>query len=67
MEPGHGKLVLNGKSIGNGQTLDFSDTLDVVSITADSLKLGKNGAYRIDYYRVEEVPDSNLNDTLHLQ
>ena len=51
-----GKLVLNGKSIGNGQTLDFSDTLDVVSLTADSLKLGKNGAYRIDYYRVKEVP-----------
>ena len=53
-----GKLVLNGKSIGNGQTLDFSDTLDVVSLTADSLKLGKHGAYRIDYYRVKEVPDS---------
>lgn len=63
-----GKLVLNGKSIGNGQTLDFSDTLDVVSITADSLKLGKNGAYRIDYYRVEEVPvlgeDKALLDSL---
>lgn len=56
-----GKLVLNGKSIGNGQTLDFSDTLDVVSLTADSLKLGKNGAYRIDYYRVKEVPDLSKN------
>lgn len=63
-----GKLVLNGKSIGNGQTLDFSDTLDVVSLTADSLKLGKNGAYRIDYYRVKEVPvldkDKALLDSL---
>ena len=63
-----GKLVLSGKSIGNGQTLDFSDTLDVVSLTADSLKLGKNGAYRIDYYRVKEVPvlgkDKALLDSL---
>ena len=54
-----GKLVLNG---------DFSDTLDVVSLTADSLKLGKNGAYRIDYYRVKEVPvlgkDKALLDSL---
>ena len=38
-----GKLVLTGKSIGNGQTIDFTDTLEIVELTADSMKLGKGG------------------------
>ena len=30
-------LVLTGKSIGNGQTIDMADTLLIVSVNADSL------------------------------
>ena len=30
-------LVLTGKSIGNGQTIDMTDTLLIVSVSADSL------------------------------
>ena len=30
-------LVLTGKSIGNGQTIDMADTLLIVSVSADSL------------------------------
>lgn len=50
-----GKLVLKGKSIGNGQTIDFSDTLEVVVLTADSMRLAGNNSYQA-YYRVKEVP-----------
>ena len=32
-------LVLNGKSIGNALTIEFSDTLTVEKLTADSLVL----------------------------
>lgn len=58
------KLVLNGKSIGNGQTIDFSDTLDIVTLTPDSLKVGKYGAYRRDYYRVTEIPVAPKKNSL---
>lgn len=50
------QLVLNGKSIGNKQTLDFSDTLDVIVLTADSMRLVKHGSYCIEYYRVNKIP-----------
>lgn len=33
------ELILTGKSIGNGQTISFSDTLKLQSVTADSLIL----------------------------
>ncbi len=58
------KLILNGKSIGNGQTIDFSDTLDIVTLTPDSLKVGKYGAYRRDYYRVTEIPAAPKKNSL---
>ncbi|WP_083380983.1 lipocalin family protein [Bacteroides ndongoniae] len=62
------RLILNGKSIGNGQTIDFSDTLDVVKLTPDSMTLGRSGSYRIDYYRTAEVivapQDKALLDSL---
>lgn len=45
------RLILWGKSIGNGQTIDFSDTLTIVRLTADSLLLDKFGMYRVQYYR----------------
>ena len=35
------QLVLEGKSIGNGQTIEFADTLDVVRVDADSLILAR--------------------------
>ena len=51
------QLILEGKSIGNGQTIAFSETFDIVSVSADTLQLGKFGQYCADYYRVGERPD----------
>lgn len=52
-------LVLKGKSIGHGQTIDFSDTLEVVEATPERLVLGKGAAnavqYRVEYLKVEDV------------
>lgn len=62
-----GKLILWGKSIGNGQTIDFSDTLNIVRATADSLLLDKYGMYRISYYKVANIEDAkpfNVLDSL---
>ena len=62
-----GKLILWGKSIGNGQTIDFSDTLTIIKATSDSLLLGKDGMYRISYYKVsniEDVKPFNVLDSL---
>lgn len=50
-------IILWGQSIGNGQTIDFSDTMNVVKITPDSLTLGKYGMYQISYYRVASLAD----------
>lgn len=52
-----GQLILWGKSIGNGQTIDFTDTLSIVKATPDSLLLDKYGRYLINYYKVAEVKD----------
>lgn len=49
------QLILWGKSVGNGQTIDFSDTLRVVKVTPDSLLLDKYGMYRVSYYKVASV------------
>lgn len=60
-------LILKGKSIGNGQTLDFADTLNIIRITADSMVLGKYGAYRIYYYKVNDpnqIKPFNVLDSL---
>lgn len=51
---GDSQLVLEGKSIGNGQTLEFSDTLDIVSLCGDTLTLGKGDMYRIQYVRRQD-------------
>ena len=53
-----GHIVLDGKSIGNHQTLDFSDTLAIISLSNDTLTLGKGGAYRIQY--VKQSGDKEL-------
>lgn len=44
-------LVLNGISIGNGQTIDFSDTLKIIKHTKDSLILERSNGYKNCYYR----------------
>lgn len=36
------KLVLSGKSIGNGQTIIFTDTMTIQKLTKDSLLLSQN-------------------------
>lgn len=47
------KLILTGKSIGNRQTLPFTDTLTIEKLTQDSLILNK-GNYTLRYARVKE-------------
>lgn len=37
------KLILTGKSIGNGQTIEFTDTMGIKKLTADSLVLTNRG------------------------
>jgi hypothetical protein len=46
-------LILNGKSIGNSQTISFSDTLIIKKLTEDSLILGK-GRLDLRYYRLRD-------------
>ena len=43
-------LILSGKSIGNGQTIAFSDTFAIDKLTADSLVIGK-GTLKLKYAR----------------
>lgn len=44
------RLILRGRSIGNGQTIRFTDTLRVVRFTPDTLVVG-DGAYQTTYVR----------------
>lgn len=37
------KLILTGKSIGNGQTIEFADTMNIKKLTPDSLVLDNQG------------------------
>lgn len=48
------QLVLSGKSIGNGQTISFSDTLAILSLQQDTLTLRKGADYQIKYVRQPE-------------
>ncbi len=43
-------IVLRGQSIGNKQTIDFTDTMRVVKLTADSLVLSE-GAVVLEFVR----------------
>lgn len=45
------QLLLTGKSIGNHQTLSFTDTLTIEQCTPDSLIL-RRGTYRIAYHNL---------------
>ena len=44
------QLILTGRSIGNGQTIAFTDTFGIERLTADSLVL-KNGGELLSYGR----------------
>ena len=44
------KLILDGKSIGNHQTISFSDTLVIEKLTVDELTL-KKGNFVVRYKR----------------
>lgn len=48
--PDEGVLILSGKSVGNGITIEFSDTLTLSRLTADTLVLAK-GDYEMVYTR----------------
>lgn len=47
------RLILTGKSIGNGQTLSFTDTMQIGKLTATTLVLQK-GEYSTEYTRSED-------------
>lgn len=47
------KLILKGKSIGNRQTIEFVDTLNICKHTTDSLVLNRDGL-KITYLRKEK-------------
>ena len=48
------RLILSGKSIGNHQTVAFSDTFIIEKFTQDSLVLSK-GKLRLGYSRENDV------------
>lgn len=54
-----GRLILSGESVGNRQTISFSDTFNIEKLTSDSLVL-KKGRLKMEYGR-EKVP---RNDNL---
>lgn len=47
-----GQLILSGKSIGNGQTIEFTDTLKISKISAKELVL-ERGGYKVSYTKAE--------------
>lgn len=49
-----GQSVLEGLSIGNGQTIRFADTLKVEKFTKDTLMVSEGGAVRIFGRMAEE-------------
>lgn len=59
------QLVLAGKSIGNGQTLGFADTLDIVRVDADSLILGRGDGRRA-YSRAADAFDAEPENETHV-
>lgn len=57
-ENGKSNIILSGESIGNGQTIQFTDTLDIISLSNDTLTLGKGDMYRIQYTRATDKKSS---------
>lgn len=44
-------LILTGKSIGNGQTIDFSDEWHILEISPSHLRMQNDNGYQLNYYR----------------
>lgn len=57
------RIVLSGESIGNGQTIQFTDTLNVISLNRDTLTLGKGDMYRIQYTKSLETNKQIIGDS----
>lgn len=57
------RIVLTGESIGNGQTIQFSDTLDIISLNQDTLTLGKGDTYRIQYTKADHKDVQLIGDS----
>lgn len=51
-------IVMEGESIGNGRTIRFADTMDVVSFVQDTLVLGRGESFRLKYVRQSPVYES---------
>lgn len=65
----NGKLILSGKSIGNHQTLDFTDTFAIEKLTEDSLII-KQGSLEMTYTRQtseESIPAARLTPAKKLK
>ena len=56
------KLILSGTSIGNRQTIEFTDTLAIEKNTADSLVL-KKGQLRLAYVRSGDKGENTVTET----
>lgn len=56
LQNGH-RIILSGKSIGNGQTISFKDTLSIISLHNDTLTLGNGTDHRIRYIREADSPE----------
>lgn len=56
------QLTLSGQSIGNGQTIDFNTTFDVIEISPTHLTLGQGDKYRIRYYKSDTIPTSHSQE-----
>lgn len=67
----NGRLILSGRSIGNGLTIGFNDTLDIIRHTEDSLIVGKHGIYQRAYYRTEDIQQKAekvcITDSLYMR
>ena len=48
------RLILTGRSIGNGQTIQFTDTMNILRLADDTLSLGKGDRYVRDYCRAAD-------------
>ncbi|MGL4993519.1 MAG: lipocalin family protein [Bacteroidales bacterium] len=51
------KLILSGKSLERRGTIEFIDTLDILSLTDDTLFVEKYGKYKFKYSRVSSLDD----------
>lgn len=52
-------IVLSGESIGNGQVIAFSDTLNVLSLQGDTLILERGNSYRMQFKKQNLIGGSD--------